>query len=98
MGVREDPPHLPQVRGNESVSEKACAEVPEPATTQWAPGRELRARVRFSLPATVPTGDYVLKVSMLSGDARAPAQRVKIGAKGCDEEGRHSLGPVRVAR
>lgn len=74
------------------------ASAPEPATTQWAPGRELKARVRFSLPATVPTGDYVLKVSMLSGDARAPARRVKIGTRGCDEDGRYSLGPVRVAR
>ena len=70
---------------------------PEPLTTQWGPGRQVGVRLRFSLPEGIAPGEYALKVRMLFGDPRDAGRAVNLATVGADDEGRYTVGVVRVA-
>ncbi|MGD2174286.1 MAG: DUF4832 domain-containing protein [Candidatus Brocadiaceae bacterium] len=69
---------------------------PDPPTTRWRPGTEVRVKARFSVPPTLPAGEYLLKVGMLMADPAAPTRHVQIATAGGDEEERYTIGRIRI--
>jgi hypothetical protein len=68
----------------------------EPSTREWAPGQEVTVQAAFGVPATVPAGDYALRLRLLTGTATGTTRAVQVATKGADAEGRFAVGTVHV--
>lgn len=70
---------------------------PDPPTSAWRPESERTVRAELKVPIGLRPGEYTLRLSLLLGDPRAPERTVPIATRGADEDGRLTVGTVRIA-
>jgi len=70
--------------------------MPDPPTTAWAPESEQDLSMTLSIPETVTSREYKLRIGILMGNPRAPKQWVKTATANAEDNGQITIGGIQI--